>query len=231
VILAKIPSVISFPDCKRSEQKGNRLLPICLHQTKPPICIPGFSKLRTGFKRTILNQLRLQYNCGKDTRVFKLKRTTLSYSIHNLPSTSSYGGSTQVLTISQENALNLFIRSYLDHNLLPTKGIILAAIIRVRQPLPPPSKSWFQKWWKTQPLRKIRTKPVARLRVSGQDKTEVQEWFKNYREVIQKHNIKRRDIWNFDETGFRVGCPKGEEIYVPLDVKEVRYFDQRTNII
>ena len=32
------------------------------------------------------------------------------------------------------------------------------------------------------------------------------------------------DIWNFDETGFRIGCPKGEEIYVPLDVKEVSYY-------
>ena len=33
-------------------------------------------------------------------------------------------------------------------------------------------------------------------------------------------NIRRRDLWNFDEAGFRIGCLKGQEILVPNDVKE-----------
>jgi hypothetical protein len=50
------------------------------------------------------------------------------------------------------------------------------------------------------------------------------QWFVKYKEVVKKHEISRKDIWNFDETGFRIGCPTGEEIYVPLDVKEVSYY-------
>ena len=88
---------------------------------------------------------------------------------------------------------------------------------------PPPSKGWFRQWWKTQPLRKITTKPIARERITAQDKVEVQEWFKQYRKVLHNKKISRKDIWNFDETGFRIGCPRGEVIYVPDDVNEVSY--------
>jgi hypothetical protein len=48
-------------------------------------------------------------------------------------------------------------------------------------------------------------------------------WFQRYREVLKKHDIQSKDIWNFDETGFRIGCPKGQEIYVLTEVKEVSY--------
>jgi hypothetical protein len=102
---------------------------------------------------------------------------------------------------------------------------ILGAITHLRklESLPPPSESWFKKWWKTQPIHKIKTKPIARDRISAQDTKEVKEWFKKYREVVDKYHVQKQDIFNFDETGFRVGCPRGEEIYVPLDVKEVRF--------
>jgi hypothetical protein len=42
--------------------------------------------------------------------------------------------------------------------------------------------------------------------------------------MFRKYKISRKDIWNFDEIGFRVGCPKGQEVYVPLEIKEVSYF-------
>jgi hypothetical protein len=158
-------------------------------------------------------------------RIFKLNRTTLSYSIRKAKNRPR-GGLNQILTTSQEQSLNQFIRNYLDHGLLPTKGVILSAITRLRalENKPPPSISWFRKWWKTQPLHKIKTKPIARVRISAQDQEEVRQWFGRYREVLREYKISRGNVWNFDETGFRVGCPKGEEIYVPLDVKEVGLF-------
>ena len=157
-------------------------------------------------------------------RIFKLNRTTLSYSIRKAKNRPQ-GGLNQILTTSQEQSLNQFIRNYLDHGLLPTKGVILSAVTRLRalENKPPPSISWFRKWWKTQPLHKIKTKPIARVRITAQDKDEVSQWFVKYKEVVKKHEVSRKDIWNFDET-FRIGCPKGEEIYVPLDVKEVSYY-------
>ena len=155
-------------------------------------------------------------------RIFKLNRTTLSYSIRKAKNRPQ-GGLNQILTTSQEQSLNQFIRNYLDHGLLPTKGVILSAVTRLRalENKPPPSICWFRKWWKTQPLHKIKTKPIARVRITAQDQEEVRQWFARYRQVLREHKISRGNVWNFDETGFRVGCPKGEEIYIPLDVKEV----------
>jgi hypothetical protein len=60
---------------------------------------------------------------------------------------------------------------------------------------------------------------------------EVKEWFKKYREVVDKYHVEKQYIFNFDETGFRVGCPRGEEIYVPLDVKEVRFIYFISNLL
>jgi hypothetical protein len=163
------------------------------------------------------------------SRIFKLPRTTLSSSIQRairqLQLAKRPGGQNRILTSSQERAIHQFIESYLNHGLLPTKGVLQAAISRLQQlkNKPPPSNSWFQKWWKTQPLHKIRTKPIARDRITAQDKDEVVAWFTRYREVLEKHDIQRKDVWNFDETGFRIGCPKGQEIYVPYEVKEVSY--------
>jgi hypothetical protein len=157
------------------------------------------------------------------SRIFKLSRTTLSSSIHATPYVRQ-GGHNRILTPSQEQSLHRFIKSYLDHNQLPTQGVVLGAITYLRrlESRPPPSDSWFKKWWKTQPMHKIKTKPIARDRISAQDTKEVKEWFKKYKEVVDKYQVQKKDIFNFDETGFRVGCPRGEEIYVPLDVKEVR---------
>ena len=35
---------------------------------------------------------------------------------------------------------------------------------------------------------------------------------------------------NFDEVGFRVGCAKGQEILVPLDILEVRSYSTNFSI-
>ncbi|KAJ5053983.1 uncharacterized protein L3040_000271 [Drepanopeziza brunnea f. sp. 'multigermtubi'] len=33
-------------------------------------------------------------------------------------------------------------------------------------------------------------------------------------------NIRPKDIINFDETGFRIGCPRGTEVLVPRSIQE-----------
>jgi hypothetical protein len=159
-------------------------------------------------------------------RIFKINRSSLIYSIEKA-NTGPQGGQNRILTTSQDGSIRQFIQSYLNHGLLPTKGVLMSAITRLRalENKPPPSDRWFQQWHKRQPLHKIKTKPIARVRITAQDKQEVSQWFVKYREAVKTHRIaSRKDIWNFDETGFQVGCVKGEYIYVPLDVKEVSYY-------
>jgi hypothetical protein len=48
------------------------------------------------------------------------------------------------------------------------------------------------------------------------------DWFIAYKEVLDKYQFQAKDIYNFDETGFRVGCARGTKVIVLIDVKEVR---------
>jgi hypothetical protein len=45
--------------------------------------------------------------------------------------------------------------------------------------------------------------------LTAQDEQEVKRWFKEYHKTLGEYGIKRRNIVNFDEAGFRVGCAKG----------------------
>ena len=44
---------------------------------------------------------------------------------------------------------------------------------------------------------------------------DIEIWHKDLRAVIEKHDIQPENIYNFDETGIRVGCVSGEEVIVP----------------
>jgi hypothetical protein len=56
--------------------------------------------------------------------------------------------------------------------------------------------------------------------LTAQDEQDVKRWFKKYKETIIEYKIKQKNIVNFDKARFRVGCPKGIYILVPLDVVE-----------
>jgi hypothetical protein len=77
------------------------------------------------------------------------------------------------------------------------------------------------KWWKANGLHKIKSKPLAVVRLTAQQEKDVIKWFEKYRATLSQYNIKRRNIVNFDEAGFRVGCAKGQWILVPEDIQEV----------
>jgi hypothetical protein len=73
-------------------------------------------------------------------------------------------------------------------------------------------------------LHKIITKLIAKARIIAQDIKEVADWFNKgngYIQAVQKYNIERKNCFNFDETRFRIGCPRGVEVLVPINIKEV----------
>jgi hypothetical protein len=89
------------------------------------------------------------------------------------------------------------------------------------QNLKAPTLTWFSGWWKQNELHKIKAKPLAVVRLTAQQEHEIVQWFKAYQATIKKYGIKRRNIVNFDEAGFHVGCPKGQYLLVPADILEV----------
>jgi hypothetical protein len=56
--------------------------------------------------------------------------------------------------------------------------------------------------------------------LTAQQEQDVVKWFKVYHQSLKEYKIKRKNIVNFDEAGFRVGCAKGQWILVPEDVME-----------
>ena len=104
--------------------------------------------------------------------------------------------------------------------------MIFAAITHLKQaetpPKKPPSWRWFQTWLKANPVHTIKTKPISSARVEIHDEKTVETWFQKLRDMLAKRNIKKaKNIYNFDESGVRIGCPRGEEVVVPIDVKEL----------
>ena len=70
-------------------------------------------------------------------------------------------------------------------------------------------------------FRTLKTKPIARVRVSAADIEEVTEWFKGFTTWCKEREIEAGDILNFNEAGFWVGVAPSKDIVVPAYVKEV----------
>jgi hypothetical protein len=67
----------------------------------------------------------------------------------------------------------------------------------------------------------IKTKPISRQRTTAQDHEVVTKWFQEYSKFLHEKSIQQEDLWNMDETGFRIGIPGGEQVIVPTTVHEL----------
>jgi hypothetical protein len=57
--------------------------------------------------------------------------------------------------------------------------------------------------------------------LTAEQEQEIICWFKEYQTTIQKYEIMRRNIMNFDEAGFHVSCPKDQYLLVSTDVLQI----------
>ena len=86
-----------------------------------------------------------------------------------------------------------------------------------------PSSSWFTNWLRNNSsLYTIKTKPIAHARLNSHTEDDVKAWFQDYHDTLREYKIsKAKNVLNIDESGARVGCPTGEQVIVPSDVKEL----------
>ena len=57
--------------------------------------------------------------------------------------------------------------------------------------------------------------------MSAHNLDDVRSWFRKYKDFCEEIGVKKEDIYNFDEVGFRVGVALGQEVLVPSHIKEV----------
>lgn len=158
-------------------------------------------------------------------RIYDLKPTTLYSQLAREP-TGTRGGQNRILQEHHVRAIHDFIRSLLTYQIQPTHTLVFNAICHLKRAQEPnnfkaPTLRWFRTWWKDSGLHKIKSKPLAIIRITAQQEEDVRRWFRKYTATLKQYKIMRKNILNFDEAGFRVGCAKGEEILVPLDIHEV----------
>jgi len=135
------------------------------------------------------------------------------------------GGNNKILSDTQTKAIEAYCYEQWELGMGATKKMVYAAIcfLLSEQGKKTPSWRWFQVWLKGVPtLYTIKTKPIARNRVETHTERDLEEWFEKYRYNLDKYKIRSaRNIHNMDESGVRIGCPKGEEVVVPILVKEL----------
>jgi hypothetical protein len=137
------------------------------------------------------------------------------------------GASQKILRIDQHQAL---VRYAVDQATNGGKGATkqmmynCAMWLRVSDNKSVPTYRWFQKWLKNTPeLHTIKTKPIASHRVDIHTEKTLRDWFeKEYRPALEFTGVKHgKYIYNMDEKGCRIACPAGEEVIVPVGIKEM----------
>jgi hypothetical protein len=87
-----------------------------------------------------------------------------------------------------------------------------------------PSWRWFQLWLRDTPeLYTIKTKPIASYCIDMHTEQSLQEWFeKEYKPALEFTGVQTgRRIHNIDEKRARIAYPAGEEVVIPIGIKEI----------
>jgi hypothetical protein len=134
------------------------------------------------------------------------------------PTLSQRPPTTCKLTEAQEGALYDYIARLDELGVCVRLPMIVSCANYLLQrghegPGPPPSANsrWAKNWLKRHPELHIRRQQSLNLqRAIAHDIKAILKWFNGFMDIIKMHGITPMDIWNFDETGFRIGIGKDQ---------------------
>jgi Tc5 transposase DNA-binding domain len=94
---------------------------------------------------------------------------------------------------------------------------ILAASHHLDDPPPTVGEHWPSRWLKTHPqYTVVKERPIEAERQQAMNATEIRRFFNQFERVKTEHQIEVVDIWNMDESGFRVGVGRGQWVIIPI---------------
>jgi hypothetical protein len=135
------------------------------------------------------------------------------------------------LSKDQEIALCRYIDTFERVEIFPRRDMVLKAaqsILHESDPTAPKlSDHWIKRFFARYPEYKIRrAKALDIERKQSYDPEVIEGWFQDLQDIITKYGIPTEDIYNFDETGFRIGIGRDQyiitrepkkKIYIPLN--------------
>ena len=124
---------------------------------------------------------------------------------------------------SDMEALYRFIEGQAYNGFAVTRSIIqvyASHLVRLRKPnYETLSDSWVYSFTHSNEFKarfkRTQSKPLDGKRKTAQDRVNLQKWFRTYKKDIKNLGVKEDRIYNFDEGGVRVGCMRGEWVYIP----------------
>jgi hypothetical protein len=127
-------------------------------------------------------------------------------------SVAANGGGNYILNPMQRDAIRGYVKGLYAVGLPCSTPMVLNAVCHLcdqeHPPRPHPSIVYIKSLMKSIPdLHKIKCKPLDYKHRAVQDINAVQEWFQDYTCILEQHNIPPCNIFNFDETNIREGCP------------------------
>lgn len=82
-------------------------------------------------------------------------------------------------------------------------------------PPPPVSRRWVSRFIQRNPeLCTVTKQSIEVLRKASHNPNAIVTWFDNYRRLRDELGMQEEDIWNFDETGFRIGVGRKQRVVV-----------------
>jgi hypothetical protein len=163
--------------------------------------------------------------------LFKVPYARLYARKNGRPSRYGRDGPNKRLSKQEEGTLCAFIYRLDRMYLPPTLEIITAYanwILRQRYAdinfVPTPlGIHWTRRFLKRQPkISKLRQRTIELDRFKSHTPAELLSWFRRFNEVVKEEGIHPCDIWNYDESGFRIGVGSDQWI-VTFDPKRPVY--------
>jgi hypothetical protein len=150
--------------------------------------------------------------------------------LNGRPAQNTKGGTNTTLIVAQENGL----RSYIDYLIFighkaNKVHIRLGAnsILRQAGSTRRVDNQWARRWFKRNKgwYKNLRAKTLAAERKAAHRQEDLEHYFSEFKSTIKKYGIDPIDIYNMDETGFRIGIIAGRIVITHLTTKAVYLAD------
>lgn len=156
-------------------------------------------------------------------KAFSIPKTTLTERLAGIPSRADIPAHNRALTLIEEEVLlqkilNLDARGY-----SPTQDVIRAwaSSITTARSQKEVGVRWAHNFVKRHPELETRfSRRLSAQRAKNEDPQVIQDWFRLVQNIISFHGIHKDDIYNFDESGFRIGYCQNTMVVTSTERKQ-----------
>jgi hypothetical protein len=171
-------------------------------------------------------------NISATARKYNAPRKRVSRRLKSDSNKINSSGQNKRLLPAEEEALRLYI-DRMDNFGVPVREFMITQaantiLSRTSDPTPV-GPGWTGRWLQRNPeyLRR-KQKPLAATRKNTHNPEDIQKWYNKLEAVIKSWGVQNEDIYNMDETGFRIGVGRAHEVITRVTSKR-RYLSDPDN--